>query len=503
VLLSCAIIRLESFSLTSLTQRYHSIHDVAYDTTYSESELKCLSGSEGVAEVVGKVVSTKDYALLDRMLKVVEKKEKCKFDMRSCEKLLQMLVRSRSQNALSSVRVAFVNKILSGLSSTQEPDEELYNMILSAVDKFGHDNITSGISAVLDDEDRLKSQTLAIYLSRAHFILTLNKQLETGSGYLDKTTGNLTSSGASKLGDGSDEINSAIFMMIEEHGWEEMTSVVEATLSFMHRKVSANSANKTISVLLHRAELIWKLYKDHSSCGFIQSSIIDIANDFTLGLVRGSTASIIFKGEQQKIFVKTICCIMEHGSSDSLNRFGKWAIRTDDTLSALLTAITTHSTELEYDAQVLLRDILNKSLVQCSTSYSGWNNPLRDDRTRDPSLHIQRVLNDHPNLPRMVDGDGRITLHYAAASSSSLDSAERARPETIEHILKAYPEGASARDPVTGLYPFMLAAGNDTENSVSTTYSLLLVNPSLVVGSIIQEDEHTNSRKRKRSESMG
>ena len=62
--------------------------NIAYDTTYSESELKCLTGSEGVAEVVDKVVSTRDYDMLERVLKVVEKKKKSKFDVRSCSEVV-------------------------------------------------------------------------------------------------------------------------------------------------------------------------------------------------------------------------------------------------------------------------------------------------------------------------------------------------------------------------------------------------------------------------------
>ena len=90
--------------------------------------------------------------MLERVLKVVEEKKKSKFDVRSCQKLLQMLVRSRSQNALSSNRIEFVNKILCGLSPSLEPDDQLYNMILSVVDKFGYDNVNSGIRKVLRDK---------------------------------------------------------------------------------------------------------------------------------------------------------------------------------------------------------------------------------------------------------------------------------------------------------------------------------------------------------------
>ena len=118
-----------------------SLHcHIAYDTNFSEDELKCLIGCEGVAEVTDKVVATRDYNMLERMLKVVERKEKSKFDVQSCRKLLQMLTRSRSKNALSSDRIVLVNKILSGLSPSVEPDDELFNMVLSAVEKFGYNN---------------------------------------------------------------------------------------------------------------------------------------------------------------------------------------------------------------------------------------------------------------------------------------------------------------------------------------------------------------------------
>ena len=420
-----------------------------------------------------------------------------------------MLTRSRSQNALSSERVEFVNKILCGLSPSSEPDDQLYNMILSVVDKFGHDNITGGISTILDDRTRMKGRNVPFFLRRVQFILTLNKRLENDSDYLDKCINKLSSSSGKSIGNSSN-INLTIFALIAEYGWEEMTRVVKAVLSFMHRTINSSVLNKSIATLLNRADLIWKLH-DYP-CDFIQSSLEDFASDFVNGLTHGGDHSTtnLLKGGQQKVFVKAICYLMTHGSdllTYGKHHLGSWAKSTEDTLSTLLTAITTHSTELRYDAQVLLRDILNKCLVQYSTtSASGWNNPLREDRTRDPSLHIQRVLKDHPNLPRMVDGDGRITLHYAAATLAAPVTSvyhrndKRAPPETIEHILKANPAGASVRDPITGMYPFMLTAVSDTVKSVSSTFTLLLANPSLVMSGI-QEEDTAGSRKRKRSDS--
>ena len=339
--------------------------------------------------------------------------------------------------------------------------------------------------------------------------MNLNKTLENGTQYLDNSILDLSVAKTKTIGS-SASINSTMFTMIEEHGWEEMANVVKAALSYQHRTVSGNATNLSITTLVNRADFIWKL--NDYPCSFVESSLKDFSEDFALGVQSNrNTSTAHLKGDgTQKMFMRAFHYLMIHGTDESLKRFGCWAMSTEDVLSTLLSAITTHSTELGYDVQILLRDLLNKCLVQCSTtSYSGWNNPMREDRTRDPSLHIQRVLKDHPNLPRMVDGDGRITLHYAAARSnhstdmpamSRINATAGAPPETIEHILKANPAGASVRDPVTGVYPFMLTAVSDTVKSVSSTFSLLLANPSLVMSGI-QEEDTAGSRKRKRSDS--
>ena len=442
--------------------------------------------------------------MLERMLEVVER-NKSKFDVQSCQKLLQMLTRSRSKNALSSDRIVLVNKTLSGLSPSLEPDDELFNMILSAVEKFGHDNLTSSISAILNDKARLKDHSLRVFLRRVEFILALDKSLENGTSYLEKSISDFTSQ-ASQIGTSSNVLNTTIFSMITEHGWDKMASVVEATLSFLHRSFGMSITNQSISALLDRALLIWKLHEH--SCDFLQTCLVNFAKDFVAALDRSGSSGLL-RGDKQKVFVKAICYTMTHVTNDNQrNIWGRWAINSPDVLSALLEAIPAQSTALGYNSEVLLRDILNKCLVQNSTSWYGRSNPRREDGTIDPSLHVQRLLTDYPNLPRMMDDDGRVTLHYAAASRSDLTAANQRAPfDTIKHILNAYPEGASIRDPVTRLYPFMLAADAQNvyhaESNVSASFSLLLANPSLVMSGIQEEVDTGDSRKRKRSASMG
>ncbi len=50
----------------------------AYDPNCSDFELKCLGGCSGVAEVIKKIVKTRNYRLFERLLAVVEAKSKGK-----------------------------------------------------------------------------------------------------------------------------------------------------------------------------------------------------------------------------------------------------------------------------------------------------------------------------------------------------------------------------------------------------------------------------------------
>jgi len=279
----------------------------------------------------------------------------------------------------------------------------------------------------------------------------------------------------------------------------------------MHRKVKASYSNKAANALLDRCFLIWKLH-DHP-CAFLQTCLEDFAKDFAYSLSQHGLGADKIQGEKQKIFVKAICYAMAHGAHSDMTSIGGWAIVNRKTFSAVLEAIPAQSIELGFNTQDLLRDILNKCLVQRSTprgTYTGWHNNSVSNGSdfRDPSLHIQQILKEYPDLPRVVDNDGRITLHYAAHSRNGSSLGQRAPQETIECILKAYPDGASVIDPKTGLYPFMLAAGGNAQNistdasassgNISASLSLLLANPSLVACGA-PDDVANDSSKRKRS----
>ena len=64
-------------------------------------------------------------------------------------------------------------------------------------------------------------------------------------------------------------------------------------------------------------------------------------------------------------------------------------------------------------------------------------------------------------------------------------------------MLEANPEAASVSDPVSGLFPFQLAASN---GNIGASFSLLLADPTLVLTGIQLGDTTEETRKRKRTE---
>ena len=65
--------------------------------------------------------------------------------------------------------------------------------------------------------------------------------------------------------------------------------------------------------------------------------------------------------------------------------------------------------------------------------------------------------------------------------------------EFSARLIEANPKAASVRDPVTNLYPFMLAG---MHGNTDAAFTLLLANPTLV---IVGNQAKVDSRKRKRS----
>ena len=450
--------------------------NIAFDDTLSDVELKCLSGPGGVSEVTDIVVAKRNYDLLERLLEVVDSKEKSKFNLKSCAELLNMLVSSRSKKASSCI----VNKVIAGLSSDFEPNPELYDSILLAVDKFGHDNVSTSISGLLSDEKRKKD--IPNFLRRADFILKLNKRIQNGSRYLEKNiTGIASIRGSHIYGNGA-PINTTIDSMMLEHGTQAMEVVVGATLAFMHRNEATNRRNLTL--LLNRAALLGKARGHQFS--FVQQCITEFAVDFVSGLKTGSTthAKQLMGGDMKRTFVRAFGFVMEGATSDDLCRFGEWALISEATFSTFLGSILSTS-------PTLLLMALNKTLVQNSTGYSGWWNHATRDASRMttiivPSLHIRKILIDFPDVVHKQDQVGRLPLHHAV-------NHKKTTYQTVMDIFEAYPRAVSVRDPISKLYPFMTAG---SKGNIAASFDLLRADPSLIAGGISVAVEDTKKRKR-------
>jgi len=190
--------------------------------------------------------------------------------------------------------------------------------------------------------------------------------------------------------------------------------------------------------------------------------------------------------ESDELFVQAIVFSMDFGTQSVWNKLGCWAIRTQELFSAFIGAI------MNVRGHGLLRDVLNKCLIQYSitavyTSISDWtvrNNVNDPQILPTPSFHVQKILAIYPNVVRTGDKVKRLPLHYATAASN-------ASFEVVMEVFEAYKDGASISDPVTGLFPFQLAASND---NVEASFSLLLANPNLVFGG-----NKVSEKKRKRS----
>ena len=178
--------------------------------------------------------------------------------------------------------------------------------------------------------------------------------------------------------------------------------------------------------------------------------------------------------------------LFEYGTQEEFDRFGKWASGEESRMATILDLLRDMSKDGS-DPIVFVRNVLNKCLVQYSIGEKwagGDNNPLYAS-----SLHVRLLLKEYPAVAYEKDDVGRLPIHHAVlCSSPCLDN--------VTDIFNANPKGASVADPVTRLYPFMLAASKD---SVAAAFKLLLANPSLVD---TRFDGEGSSRKRKRSLSV-
>ena len=473
---------------------YEATFLVSYDPAF-ETELRCLGGCEEVAEVSETVVNTRDYALLDRVLGVIDSKEKSKFDVKSCQIILQMLTAS-TKNAQSLV--VLVNKVLGGLSSSEEPDEQLYNVIIDAVDKLGHAELRESIEQLFADIKRKERKDISFFLRRMDFALKLNKRIEEGDpNYLEAAINDLNEHGHGREVLDSAAVVNSIVNMISHHKRQRhgLSSVVQASLTFLH---NVPLTSKSLPLLMDRTHLLKHLL-DQKMFGSLQTPLAEFVADFIRGLrlvIEHSTdcnaLETKLKGDGKHIYIQAAAFLIKYGTQNDWDGFGKQIIKKKSIFSALTEAIISD----DVDGKRLLRDILNKCLLQIFISYnnSDWIRGLKFE-PRLAILHVQKVLELCPSVAQMVDKDKRLPLHHAAASSVQSYNASF---EVVMRVFNAYKPAASIRDPITKLYPFQLAASN---RNYKASFSLLLENPNLVSSAINGTKGRGRKRKRVRKSS--
>jgi hypothetical protein len=90
---------------------------------------------------------------------------------------------------------------------------------------------------------------------------------------------------------------------------------------------------------------------------------------------------------------------------------------------------------------------------------------------------VNVVLRANPSAASIPNAQGRVPLMLAAASHYSWET-------TIKSLFAAEPRAISSRDPTTLLYPFAVAAVDESReeaDQLSTIYELLRVDPSVLI----------------------
>lgn len=505
------------------TSTYKASFLLAYDRD-AVFDLKCVEAykgsftgkivrNDGVIAAAEEVVKKQDYSMLGRLLEVVEFKEELRFETSTCRKLLEMISTDKNCDDTS-----LASRILGGLSTSAEPDSLLWNTIVLAVRKFNWSELRTIVSSLLCDESRKKTPTrrsrisLTVFLNRIDFCFKLtatkandesNFPLQCISQSMDDLAGS-DFKGVSCGRENFTELQK-IDSMVEEHGWKAMKEVVKHSLEFY-----SSNAPDQILYFIGMGRLVSKLHGNHS-CDITLDAMTKFASTFSSKIQKSPDSNVKYSLTSSRLsesLMISIRIVIDHGEQNDMDSVGKKVISRRNIFSSFLKG----ASEVSNDSipQTFLLDLLNKLFMQqsieidaevpCACSRNPceckWNvvspdNATEDNTTVSPSLHVKLILGANPKLAHMTDKDGRFPLHYAAA---------RGVYETIASVLEANPKAAIVRDPLTGLYPFMLAGSN---GNTAAAFELLLLDPNLVLGGIpADEDDEDNDRKRKRSPSM-
>lgn len=106
---------------------------------------------------------------------------------------------------------------------------------------------------------------------------------------------------------------------------------------------------------------------------------------------------------------------------------------------------------------------------------------------QDWQAFVIRLIDTHPEQCKQKCRLGRLPLHYLLDHHTAVDgnrtsssTLQTARHVMVEKLVEHHPESLDQRDPVTGFYPFMMAA-KDQNLSLDTVFCLLRRSPARCV----------------------
>jgi hypothetical protein len=100
---------------------------------------------------------------------------------------------------------------------------------------------------------------------------------------------------------------------------------------------------------------------------------------------------------------------------------------------------------------------------------SGYRDNESSSEETKYNVWVDMLIESYPKGARVVDGKGRLPLHYALDAASS-------QKDNVTKLIQLFPDSVERRDPVTGLYPFQQAS----LSSISVSFELLRRAPTLV-----------------------
>ena len=400
--------------------------------------------------------------------------------------------------------VSFVPTVFRNLCSEDEPDEDLYKLVLSAIEKLGWHNLVEPIATVMNKKAKLQTIKLPQFLSRVKFIFKAEANSSCSTDelrtFLDLSCYDFSQSPNYKkhprAANKSDRIDTPLIYerlecWVKERGWELMEGVAQVTISACANidEQHNNDYQEESKGLMKRCEALLRLYSGNPPGRTeIAKLLCDAASDIVRKIERpgkfrqnGSLKEedLLASEECMRMLLKRL--LFRFGSQTIFDRFGKCLVKDEGALLTVLKYLGDHPTQFQF--YPIHRDILNKCLVQHSID-GEWKKEAADE-FRSSSLHIRRVLSSYPRIACEKDVVGRIPLHWST-------DCDDPKVDNVTDIFNSNTKACSVADPITGLFPFMLAA---KQKCTDAAFILLREDPSLVSGGIPQE-----SKKRKRSE---